>query len=187
MNQYVRTTDSPTFNSLHLGNSGIYIGGCNLYWQTGPNPDVLELNTGMIIDGYLNVSGISTTTLYTSGIATLNGLNLNNASWADVTTSRQLSHDWDGGAYYTYTNDSGRTKVVYISIAITGSGANGYLRFELYMTGPWGYNVAASAQNSYTTQSKSFTILVPPGWGYQLKEASHVGGVVIQSVFEQTL
>lgn len=39
--------------------TGITLGNGTLYWQTATNPHVLEMNCGLIIDGGLNVSGIS--------------------------------------------------------------------------------------------------------------------------------
>jgi hypothetical protein len=133
-----------------------------------------------ICGGNLSVTG----NFGTSGIASLDGLNLTDPTITDFTASRQLSHD---PTYYTYNNSSGRAKMVYVSIVINGCGQNNYLSFELVLTYPTGWAIIGNAQNDYCTRANFFSFMVPDGWGYQLKEVSSNGGITIQSVFEQLL
>ena len=114
LKSYATTTTSSNapFDTLHLegaglpahldlGNliahGGVTIGGGTIYWQTATNPDVLEMNCGVIIDGALNVSGISINgslgITSTNLVSNLNADLLDGHHWSDIP-----SIQWSAGA-----------------------------------------------------------------------------------------
>ena len=96
---------SPTLAGLNLNGgvtinapsqTGITLGNGTIYWQTATNPDVLEMNCGLIIDGALNVSGVSINGTLgitsTSLVTNLNADMLDGHHASDFVTSQ-----WNGG------------------------------------------------------------------------------------------
>jgi hypothetical protein len=67
--------------------TGITLGNGTIYWQTSTNPNVLEMNCGLIIDGALNVAGISVNgTLGVTGQASANNFWIN-GSWLNSSST----------------------------------------------------------------------------------------------------
>lgn len=67
--------------------TGITLGNGTIYWQTSTNPNVLEMNCGLIIDGALNVAGISVNgTVGITGQASANNFWIN-GSWLNSSST----------------------------------------------------------------------------------------------------
>ena len=121
--------------------TGITLGNGTIYWQTATNPHVLEMNCGLIIDGALNVAGVSVngtvgitgqiTSSIAAGTAPLNVTsttmcpNLNADMLDGHHASDFLTSQWNGGAItgkitIQHAGDAGGQFV----IQNTGTGGN---------------------------------------------------------------
>jgi len=92
----INPSSSPTLAGLTLNGAlqvnapsqtGITLGNGTIYWQTATNPNVLEMNCGLIIDGALNVAGISVNgTVGITGQASANNFWIN-GSWLNSSST----------------------------------------------------------------------------------------------------
>jgi hypothetical protein len=144
---YIKQFDRTTEGNLDLGNltahgnvtvhgdlsaqTGITLGNGTIYWQTTTTPDVLEMNCGVIIDGALNVAGVSINgPLETTGQIMLgtsqHGVILQHVSDNWLTIQNQALTAKGGLSCYCIVTDSSST----INGQLISAGPNADLAFE---------------------------------------------------------
>lgn len=161
------------FTVSHSGAALSVINSTNSYaelaLQTGSTDRLRLIHDGT--NAYLNAI---------NGSLNVNSLNFTNVQMVNVTSSRVVDN--------AYQNTSGRTKIVTISIYITGSGQTQYDIAHVDIgdgTNSW---TIANMENGYTSRALPVTLLVPSGWYITVVNyTGHASRVQIQSWMEVTL
>jgi hypothetical protein len=101
--------------------TGITLGNGTIYWQTSTNPNVLEMNCGLIIDGAVNAAGASINgTLGVTGQASANNFWIN-GSWLNSSSTLYIGGA-SGAAVTMYMN--GNVNPISDNAYGLGSGSN---------------------------------------------------------------
>ncbi len=150
-------TSSPTFAGLSVNGgltinapsqTGITLGNGTIYWQTATNPHVLEMNCGLIIDGALNVSGISING--SLGITSTSLVSNLNADMLDGHHANEfLTSQWNGGAISVGISSSVATQTYpdrqYYAVIYWNNGW--FFNTPLQSYGPFTWNFCSNGVN----------------------------------------